>query len=110
MFERRLAALEGRIGTGPDETHADAEIGRVRADRQAAADTQDYERAATLRDTERDLVAARAARKESWSAQNPSLPELAETVRQLAQEVERLSGLLADRAGAQEPGDDAASA
>jgi len=67
---------------------------RLRGERQAAADTQEYEQAAALRDQEKELLAAKAARQEQWAAEHPGLPVLAERCQQLADEVERLRALL----------------
>lgn len=93
-IEARLSAIEQRIGEGPQESDIDQQIAKVRADRQAAAQTQDYENAAALRDKERELAAQRTARQEEWSASQPSLPALAETVRALGDEIEHLRDLL----------------
>jgi hypothetical protein len=94
VVEGRLAAVEQRLGTGPDTSDLDEEIGRVRDERQAAADAQEYERAAPLRDREKELLASKAARQEQWAAGHPSLPDLAERCQQLTDEIERLRGLL----------------
>ena len=94
LVEGRLAAIEQRVGTGPDTRDLDEQIDRVRGERQAAADTQEYEQAAALRDQEKELLAAKAARQEQWAAEHPGLPVLAERCQQLADEVERLRALL----------------
>jgi ATP-dependent Clp protease ATP-binding subunit ClpA len=92
--EGRLAAIEQRVGTGPDTSDLDEQIDRVRAERHAAADTQEYEQAASLRDREKELLASKAARQEQWDAGHPALPILAERCQQLADEIERLRALL----------------
>jgi ATP-dependent Clp protease ATP-binding subunit ClpA len=92
--EARLAAVEQRVGTGPDTTDLDEQIDRVRGERHAAADAQDYEQAASLRDREKELLASKAARQEKWAAGYPALPVLAERVQHLADEAERLRALL----------------
>jgi ATP-dependent Clp protease ATP-binding subunit ClpA len=92
--EQRLAAIEQRIGTGPDTGDLDEQIGRVRSERHAAAYAQEDERAASLRDREKELLASKAARQEKWAAGYPALPVLAERVQQLADEIERLRALL----------------
>jgi ribonuclease HI len=89
-----LAAVEQRVGIRPDTTDLDEQIDRVRGERQAAADAQEYEQAASLRDREKELLAAKAARQEQWVAGHPALPVLAERCQQLAEEVERLRALL----------------
>ena len=92
--EHRLAAIEQRVGTGPDTSDLDDQIDRVRLERQGAAGAEKYEQAASLRDRENALLASKAARQEEWAAAHPALPVLAERCQQLAAEVERLSALL----------------
>jgi ATP-dependent Clp protease ATP-binding subunit ClpA len=92
--EGSLAAVEARVGTGPDTSDLDEQIERVRGERQAAADVQEYELAASLRDREKELRASKAARQEQWAAGHPALPVLAEQCQQLSGEIERLRALL----------------
>jgi len=92
--ESRIAAMEERLGTGPDDADLDEQIARARSERQSAADGQDYETAATLRDSERELLARQAARRQEWASANPSLPALAEMVRELRAEVSALAALV----------------
>ena len=92
--EGRLAAVEQRVGTGPDTSDLDERIETARSRRQAAADAQEHERAAALRDRERDLLASKAARQEAWAAGHPDLPSLAEQCKELSGELERLRALL----------------
>jgi len=94
VAEARLAALEQRVGTGPDTSDLDDQIDRVRLERQGAANAQKYEQAASLRDREKELLASKAARQEEWAAGYPALPVLAERCQQLADEIERLHALL----------------
>ena len=94
VVEGRLAGVEQRVGTGPDTSDLDEQIDRVRGERHAAADAQEYEQAASLRDREKELLASKAVRQEQWAAGHPALPDLAEQSRQLAAEVERLRALL----------------
>ena len=89
-----LTAVEQRVGIRPDTTDLDEQIDRVRGERQAAADAQEYEQAALLRDREQELLAAKAERQEQWAAGHPALPVLAERCQQLADEIERLRALL----------------
>jgi ATP-dependent Clp protease ATP-binding subunit ClpA len=86
-MESRLSALEQRVGTGPDMNDLDQEIRQVRRDKEAAIDVQDFERAAALRDKEKDLLADKTARQEHWTTQHLDLPSL-------SAEVERLRSLL----------------
>jgi ATP-dependent Clp protease ATP-binding subunit ClpA len=92
--EERLTALEQRVGAGPDVSDLDEQIAQVRREKESAADAQDYEQAASLRNREKELLASKAARQEQWTAGHPALPELAERIQQLADEIERLRALL----------------
>jgi ATP-dependent Clp protease ATP-binding subunit ClpA len=87
--EGRLAAVEQRLGGGPDTSDLDEQIAQVRREKESALDAQDYEQAAALRDREKELLAAKAARHEQWAAGHPALPDLAERYQQLADEIER---------------------
>jgi hypothetical protein len=89
-----LAAVEQRVGGGPDTSDLDEQVDRVRRERLAAANAQEDEQAAALRNREKELLAEKAARREEWAAGHPSLPDLAERVQQLADEIERLRALL----------------
>ena len=93
-IDSRLSAVEQRAGTGPDTSELDQQIEQARRDRQAAVDAQEYERAASLRDREKDLLAQQASRREQWAAAHPDLPSLAEKLHQLGDEIERLRALL----------------
>jgi capsule polysaccharide export protein KpsE/RkpR len=92
--EQRLAAIEQRVGTGPDTSDLDEQIAQVCREKESAVDAQDYERAAALRNRQKELLASKAARQEQWAAGHPALPVLAERCQQLADEVERLRVLL----------------
>jgi ATP-dependent Clp protease ATP-binding subunit ClpA len=94
VAEGRLAALEQRVGTGPDTSDLDEQIAQVRREKESAVDAQDYEQAAALRNREKELLASKAARQEQWAAGHPALPDLAERCQQLTDEVERLRALL----------------
>jgi ATP-dependent Clp protease ATP-binding subunit ClpA len=89
-----LAAVEQRVGTGPDTSDLDEQIDRVRRERLAAASAEEDDQAAALRNREKELLADKAARREEWTAKHPALPVLAERVKQLADETERLRALL----------------
>ena len=93
-IDSRLSAVEQRVGTGPDTGDLDQQIEQVQRDRQAAADAQEYEQAASLRDREKELLAEKASRQQQWAAVHPGLPSLAEKLRRLSDEVERLRALL----------------
>jgi len=87
--EQRLAAIEQRLGIGPDTSDLDEQIAQVCREKESAINAQDYEQAAALRDREKELQAAKAARHEQWAAGHPALPDLAERYQQLADEIER---------------------
>jgi Clp amino terminal domain, pathogenicity island component len=87
--EQRLAAIEQRLGIGPDTSDLDDQIAQVCREKEAALDAKDYEQAAALRNREKELLAAKAARHERWAAGHPALPDLAERYQQLADEIER---------------------
>ena len=93
-IDSRLSAVEQRVGTGPDTGDLDQQIEKVQRDRQAAADAQEYEQAASLRDREKELLAEKASRQQQWAAVHPGLPSLAGKLRRLSDEVERLRALL----------------
>jgi len=108
--EARVASVEERIGTGPEDAGLDAQITRLGRERQAAVDAQEYERAAALRDEERELIGRRTAMRQEWAAAHPSLPALAEIVRELRAEVDRLASLVAGGAPASAAADAAPAA
>jgi hypothetical protein len=95
-IEQQLAAFEQRVGTGPGTNDLDEQIEAVRAEKEAAIEAQEHELAAAPRDREREreLLASKAARQGQWAAGDPALPDLAERCQQLADEIERLRGLL----------------
>ncbi len=81
--ESRLSALEHRVGTGPDVTDLTGQISQVRREKEGAIDAQDFERAAALRDQERQLLSERDSRRERWAAVHQNLPSLSEEVEPL---------------------------
>jgi ATP-dependent Clp protease ATP-binding subunit ClpA len=93
-LESRLSAIEQRVGTGAETRELDRQIERVRGEKTAAADAQEYEQAASLRDQENHLVAEQAALQQDWQAAHPGLPALAERCSELSEELERLRALL----------------
>ncbi len=66
----------------------------IRGKRHAAADAEEYEQAASLRDKEKELLAEKTSRQEQWAAAHPDLPSLADKFRQLSGQIERLRALL----------------
>src|SRR5882757_9400057 len=55
-----------RMTAPPDLREFDEKIADVRRDKESAIDAQDFERAASLRDKEKQLVAQRAEREKQW--------------------------------------------
>ena len=94
VIDSRLSAVEQRAGIGPDTTELDQQIEQAQRDRHAAVDAQDYERAASLRDQEKDLLAQKASHHQQWVATHPDLPSLAEKLHELSDEIDRLHALL----------------
>jgi ATP-dependent Clp protease ATP-binding subunit ClpA len=80
-LESRMSVLEQRVGAGLGQL--DREIAKVRRDKERAAEVQDFETAAVLRDREQRLLRDKAAREQEWAA----LPSLSD-------EIERLRDLL----------------
>ena len=105
-LERRLAAIERWIGLRPGLDDVDGEIARVRREKEAAIDRQDFEASAALRDQEKQLLAARARQeKERAGAAAGGVP-LARELARVKAEVDRLRAAL--REHGIDPGDDAA--
>ena len=117
-LERRLAAIERWIGLRPDPGgpggpgdpgdpgDVGGEIARVRREKEAAIDRQDFEASAALRDQERQLLAARARQgKERAGAAAGRVP-LARELARVKAEVDRLRAAM--REHGIDPGDDAA--
>jgi len=57
-----------RMTAPPDLREFDERIAQVRRDKESAIDSQDFERAAQLRDREKQLLAQRAQREKEWKA------------------------------------------
>ena len=55
-----------RMTAPPDLREFDDKIAAVRLEKESAIDGQDFERAASLRDDEKNLIAARAVREKEW--------------------------------------------
>ncbi len=55
-----------RLTAPPDLREFDEKIASVRIEKEAAIDAQDFERAARLRDDEKNLLAARREREKAW--------------------------------------------
>jgi ATP-dependent Clp protease ATP-binding subunit ClpC len=57
-----------RMTAPPDLREYDEKIAQVRKEKENAIDNQDFEKAAALRDTEKQLLAKKAAREKEWKA------------------------------------------
>jgi ATP-dependent Clp protease ATP-binding subunit ClpC len=57
-----------RMTAPPDLRNFDEKIAQVRREKESAIDAQDFERAAQLRDKEKQLLAQRAQREKEWKA------------------------------------------
>ena len=57
-----------RMTAPPDLREYDEKIAQVRREKESAIDSQDFEKAAALRDTEKQLLAKKAAREKEWKA------------------------------------------
>src|SRR4028118_64180 len=57
-----------RMTAPPDLREFDERIAGVRRDKESAIDAQDFEKAASLRDTEKNLLAEKAQREKEWKA------------------------------------------
>jgi len=99
---QRLAAIERWVGMRPGVDDLDQDIARVRRDKEAAIDAQDFEAAVRLRDRERELMAEKDEREQEQLAG----PALADEVGRLSAELSRLRSIL--REHGIEPGDGAA--
>ena len=105
-LEGRLAAIERWVGLRPDLDDLDTEIARIRREKEAAIERQDFEAAAALRDQEKQLLTARAGRDKEWAGAAADRMPLAQELSRVKAEVERLRAILHEHGIA--PGDDAA--
>jgi hypothetical protein len=93
-MDRRLAAIERWVGMRPDLDDLDREIVHVRREEKAAVGRQDFEAAATLREKEKQLLAAWAAREREWMERAAGRPSLADEFGWVSAELERLRAIL----------------
>ena len=105
-LDRRLAAIERWVGLRPDLDDLDQEIARVRREKEAAIDRQNFEVSAALRDQEMQLLAARAAQEKEWTEAAAGRMPLAQELGRVKAELERLRAVLREHDIAL--GDDAA--
>ena len=57
-----------RMTAPPDLREYDEKIAQVRREKESAIDSQDFEKAAALRDTEKQLLAKKTSREKEWKA------------------------------------------
>jgi ATP-dependent Clp protease ATP-binding subunit ClpA len=101
-----LAAIERWVGIRLDLDDLDQEVARLRREKEAAVDRQDYAAAAALRNQEKQLLDARASREKEWIEAVAGRMPLARELSRVKAELERLRAIL--REHGIEPGDDAA--
>ena len=63
-----------RMTAPPDLREYDEKIADVRREKESAIDSQDFEKAAALRDTEKQLIERKDAREKEWKASDMDLP------------------------------------
>jgi ATP-dependent Clp protease ATP-binding subunit ClpC len=106
LLDRRLAAIERWVGLRPDLDDLDQEIAQVCREKEGAADRQDFEVAAELRDKEQQLRAARADREKDWTEAAADRRSLVTEFGRLNDGLDRLRAVL--REHGIEPGGDGA--
>src|SRR6202453_5160812 len=74
-----------RMSTPADYKEFDEKIAQVRREKESAIDSQDFEKAAALRDTEKQLIARKTAREKEWKADDMDV--IAEVTEELIAEV-----------------------
>jgi Clp amino terminal domain, pathogenicity island component len=104
VVNSRLSAVERWVGIAPHTGDLDRQLEQARSEIHAAAAAHDEERAASLRDRERELLAERSSRHQEWVAEHQDLPSLAEKVRRLSEEIEQLRALLREQGREPEQG------
>ncbi len=107
-LDRRLAVIERWVGLRPDLDNLDdldQEIARVRREKEAAIDRQDFDVSVALRDQETQLLAARAGQEREWTEAAAGRVPLAQELGRVKAELEMLRAVLREHIG---PGDDAA--
>jgi len=105
-LDRRLAAIERWIGLRPGLDDLDQEIARVRREKEAAIDRQDFEASVALRDQEKQLMAARASQENDSAEAAAGRMPLAQELALMKAEVARLRAAMREHGIG--PGDDAA--
>jgi ATP-dependent Clp protease ATP-binding subunit ClpA len=89
VMDARLAAIERRVGVGPDTRDLDRDLTRIRQQKQTAIEAQDFEQAARLRDREDQLLAERDASQADWAAVHRDVPSLTAEIESLRELLRR---------------------
>jgi ATP-dependent Clp protease ATP-binding subunit ClpA len=106
-LDRRLAVIERWVGLRLDLDNLDdldQEIARVRREKEAAIDRQDFDVSVALRDQETQLLAARAGQEREWTEAAAGRMSLAQELGRVKAELEMLRAVLREHIG---PGDNA---
>ena len=90
-----------RMTAPPDLRDFDERIAQVRRDKESAIDAQDFERAAQLRDKEKQLLGQKAQREKEWKAGDLDVVSEVddEQIAEVLAQLDRHPGLQADRGG-----------
>jgi UvrB/uvrC motif len=89
----RLAAIERWVGIRPRLDDLDTEIAKARRDKEAAIGAQDFKAAAALRDREKELVAEKDQREQTWTPGPALVGEIGRLSAELGQLRSTLRGL-----------------
>jgi hypothetical protein len=103
-LDRRLTAIERWVGMRPDVSELEQATARVRRDKEAAINAQDFETAAALRDKEKQLLAAKDRQEKEWAGDTGDRPSMAEDLLRLSAELGRLRAILRDQGIAPDSG------
>jgi hypothetical protein len=81
-----------RMTAPPDLREYDEKIAQVRKEKESAIDSQDFEKAAALRDTEKQLLGKQAAREKKWKADDMDVISVVKE-EEIVEAVAELSGV-----------------
>jgi len=93
-LDRRLAAIEGRVGIPDDLQGSDQKIAQTRSKKQAAITSFEFEAADALREKEKRLLASRAAWEKEWTEPAAGRLSLAGEMDRVNTELKRLQAIL----------------
>jgi ATP-dependent Clp protease ATP-binding subunit ClpA len=95
MLDIPLSSLQRRLGGRRELDNFEQQIKEIRARQEAAADAEEYEKAAALRDSEKEIAARRALSEAEWAAAHPDVsPAAADALQRLGVEIELVRSLL----------------